>query len=218
MIDHRDVLSHLHRHGLYHQSGFDAGECLTLAHSLGQPQGERRDPSLIRPISPQPTDQARPNTLSSRYGLGPFPFHTDAAYWRHPPRFILFHCQHPGSGRRPTLLVDSHSWQLTSRDHRLLCNEVWRLETGRPFLCTVATIRQEQLAFRFDAACMRPLTSAALHAHAIIRDATRGSKVARVEWRPNDLLVIDNFRLLHARGEASAPDCDRVLARVLIRE
>jgi alpha-ketoglutarate-dependent taurine dioxygenase len=48
-------------------------------------------------------------------------------------------------------------------------------------------------------------------------DELRSSTVMPIYWRARDLLVIDNQRMLHARGSGSAPDQDRVLARILIR-
>src|SRR5690242_15684363 len=74
----------------------------------GTPVGETRSPEVLRTIRPQPVCAAPANTLSSRYGMGTFPFHTDTVYWRTPARFIPFHCVNTGSGGRPTLLLDPH--------------------------------------------------------------------------------------------------------------
>ena len=82
---------------------------LDLACQLGSPQPDPRDHLLVKDIHPQPKERANPNTLSSRYGLGAFPFHTEAAYLSAPPRFLLLYCVHPGDGARPTLLLDASS-------------------------------------------------------------------------------------------------------------
>ncbi|WP_206435101.1 hypothetical protein [Sphingobium yanoikuyae] len=41
-------------------------------------------------LQANPAEAARPNTLSSRYGLGAFPMHTDNALASPPPRYIIF--------------------------------------------------------------------------------------------------------------------------------
>jgi L-asparagine oxygenase len=210
------VKQNLLRHGWHYQSDFDYSQCLSLATILGLPKGDRRDPRLIRLVSPQPAGAAAKNTLSSRYGMDAFPFHTDTAYWPTPARFLLFHCLNPGAGDRPTLLVDGWTWSLTHLHRRLLCNEVWRTDIRKPFLCTAALESEGRLAFRFDEACMTPITSGAHQVRELVRENIEHSDTLEVRWRTHDLLVLDNHRMLHARGKSSLPDTDRVLARILI--
>lgn len=211
------ALRSLRSSGFHYQSGVELEACLPIAEFLGFPVSDARSPDPRRLISPQTVATAKPNTLSSRYGMRAFPFHTDAAYWPIPPRFILFHCLSPGAGSRPTLLIDPRAWRLLDGERRALCNEVWRLTTKRPFFCTAGTQRGDGLCLRFDEACMTPVTAGALSVRDTIRDAMRNSDVITIHWRSGDLLLVDNLRLLHARGEARYPDEDRVLARILIR-
>jgi hypothetical protein len=214
-----DATAHrsLRAHGFHYQPGVEARDCLAVANSLGVPVGDARNPEPLRLIRPQPLDKAKTNTLSSRYGLGAFPFHTDAAYWPIPPRFILFYCVNPGSGDRPTLLVDPQEWLLSDPIRLALCNEVWRVTTRRPFLCTVGTQGDNGLSVRFDEACMVPVTSGAQDVRETVRASLGSSSKTKIQWNEGDLLIVDNLRLLHARGEAAHADEDRVLARILIR-
>lgn len=204
--------------GFHYRRGVESTECLPIARSLGIPAGDVRSAELLRLIRPQGADSAKPNTLSSRYGLGAFPFHTDTAYWPTPARFILFHCVSPGAGDRPTILIDPRGWVLSESARRLLCNEVWRVTTRRPFHTTVGRQGEDGLCVRFDEACMAPVTSGAMKALEIMRESIVTSRELSVRWRQGDLLVVDNQRLLHARGSAARPDEDRVLARILIGE
>jgi alpha-ketoglutarate-dependent taurine dioxygenase len=182
------------------------------------PAGDARSGELLRQIRPQPANRAKPNTLSSRFGMDAFPFHTDTAYWPTPARFILFYCKNPGSGDRPTVLIDPRGWSLSEATKRLLCNEVWRVRTRRPFHCTIGSEGKDGLSVRFDEACMVPVTSGAQRALEFMRDTIIESCEFSIQWREGDLLVLDNQRLLHARGRTLRPDEDRVLARILIRE
>ena len=204
--------------GFHHSSGWERGAALKLAYFLGQPVGESRDPAIVRMLSPQVPSEALTNTLSSRYGMGPFPFHTESAYWRHPSRFVVLYCVHPGSGERPTLLKDSAEWDLSSRKLQILTHGAWKSGGSRRFVCAIGSRCSGRLRLRFDLDCMKPLNRAAREASEIVGLCMQSQMPQRIEWHPGDLLVIDNFRILHARGAAGAPDQDRILERVLVVE
>ncbi len=102
--------------------------------SLGDIRVDLRSPEPIRTIRPQPMNEAKANTLSSRYGMGSFPFHTDVAHWSEPAHFVLLYCEHPGSGARPTHLQDYQVWNLESEVKRAALREVWKTGTFRPQL------------------------------------------------------------------------------------
>jgi alpha-ketoglutarate-dependent taurine dioxygenase len=191
-------------------------DLLHIAGWLGAPKAEVRDAVFVKSISPTPSREAPRNTLSEMYGLGQFPLHTDAAYWEAPPRFILFYCIHPGSGQRPTVLVDTRQWRLARPERRALQNEVWVIHrTHKPFLCT-HSIADGHGGFRVDYECMRPAVRDCTSASKVVASAIAITPKTHVEWQPGDLVVIDNRRMLHGRGKANASDQDRVLKRVLI--
>jgi len=91
----------------------DAGNLLDFGSALGRLQLDLRDGVLVKDIRPQPKHIANTNTLSSRYGMGAFPVHTEAAYLHKPPRFLLLYCIEPGRGGRTTVLLDGKA--LSSR-------------------------------------------------------------------------------------------------------
>jgi hypothetical protein len=112
--------------------------------------------------------------------------------------------------------LDTRQWALSSSEEKMLRNEVWRISSRKPFLATAAVDTNKPLALRFDEACMAPVTSGARLALDVVRTAIRRSISVDILWRADDLLVIDNRRLLHARGTSASPDPDRTLARILI--
>lgn len=210
------ILSQLGLNGFCYLEAIDGPFVWDLATALGDPTADRRDPQLIRSIRPQDLTEAKENTLSSRYGLGPFPFHTDVAHWTTPARYVLLYCVDPGSGARPTLLSDSVRWNLSRTESRLLCNEVWKTGHRSPRLCTVGSMADGTVNIRFDPGCMLPLTEGARKTQQIIEAALGRAPQDRIDWRPGDLLVIDNYRVLHARGSTLARDTDRILERILV--
>jgi hypothetical protein len=189
---------------------------LEVSKLLGEIRTDARSPEPVRDIRPQTIDEAKENTLSSRYGIGSFPFHTDVAYWQRPARFVLLYCGNPGSGARPTYLQDAKSWKWTGDTEKAAIREVWKVGLARPYLCTMATRVAEDVAIRFDEACMTPMTAGAK----ALLDTTLSSicTAATIDiwWSPKKLLIIDNHRMVHARGKPNAPDPDRVLKRVLV--
>jgi L-asparagine oxygenase len=192
-----------------------SAELLAWACRLGNPISDPRDGCVVKTVAPAPTASAPPNTLSSRYGVGAFPFHTDGAHWRAPPGLLLIYCVHEGSGARPTHLHDTSSWELDGEERRVLRNEPWCVvEVPKPFLCTHLG-PDDALRVNYD--CMRPSGSAS-RAVAIIADRLAKRSAVSISWSPGNVLLIDNTRMLHARGTALMPDPDRQLTRILLRK
>jgi alpha-ketoglutarate-dependent taurine dioxygenase len=187
-----------------------------IARRFGPIEVDRRNSKKIREIQPQSKLSANPNTLSSRHGTGSFPFHTDCAHWSQPPRYLLLYCVNPGFGNRPTLVLDTKEWNWSDHQKRALCNEVWKRALKEPRLCTVAEKADFGLSIRFDEACMEPVTTGAKKLLTNIRKQIRRSSTISILWSPGDLLVLDNHRVLHSRGESNRPDPDRLLKRILV--
>jgi L-asparagine oxygenase len=195
----------------------DDDALIAVTRLVGSPFGEPRDPRLVRPTSPISAAHAPSNTLSSRYGFGAFPFHTDTAYLREPADILLLHCADPGASRRATALVDTRAWSLSPREAHVLRNEVWVVRSARPpFHCTVGTGRHE-LSVRCNFDCMGPAVRTRHESRAIIDEHLARAEKLLITWSTGDLLVLDNRRVLHARAPAVQEDSDRELKRVLVR-
>jgi len=196
--------------------GFDRSRLLEFANEFGTPTVDPRHPYPVRALSPQHVNEANPNTLSSRYGLLPFPFHTDVAHWHTPARTLFLYCVRPGSGHRPTTLIDPLQWKLSNDELHLLCESIWRSGCVRTFLCTVMEPENNSFSIRYDPGCMIPHSLSASDASMLIQRLITQSSLIQIEWSEQTLLVIDNTRILHARGAALQPDTDRVIERILI--
>ena len=204
--------------------GIYVGRCSTtqgfldLAFALGHPVGDIRDRRILKTISPRAGTAAPVNTLSSRYGFSAFPFHTETAYWRQPARYVLLRCISPGSGARQTLVHDCHTWRLSSEERTTLSRAIWKVSAPSPFLVSILENGSSMFSIRFDLDCMEPATRDCTESRAIVTSLI-GSRAPRpISWQENDLLVIDNWRCVHARGPAAQADGDRVLERILVRQ
>jgi len=188
----------------------------SIAQRIGPIAVDPRNSEKIREIRPEPHLTAKPNTLSSRHGTGRFPFHTYCAHWNQPARYLLLYCVNPGSGRRPTTFLDTQMWNWSETQVGVLCNEVWKRAHKEPRLCTIAERTDYGLSIRYDEACMEPLTIGAKSLLASIREKIVNSTTSSISWTPGELLILDNHRMLHSRGESNGPDRDRLLLRVLV--
>jgi L-asparagine oxygenase len=191
-------------------------DLLHVLQGLGEVRVDPRSPELVRDIRPQSADSANTNTLSSRYGTDQFPFHTDSAHWDRPARYLVLYCVDPGKGNRPTLLQDSRAWRLSDAEKDLACRALWKTGHVRPRLCMVAQHSKDCLTIRYDKDCMRPMTAEARELELIINSRITHSAQTQIDWEPECLLVIDNQRMVHARGKSNRIDSSRVLKRILI--
>lgn len=183
---------------------------------LGPITADARNPDPYRRIRPQTLDRANPNTLSSRYGTGRFPFHTDAAHWKVPPEYVILFCEASGSGERPTELIDTHRWVLTDQAQDEIVSGVWKIGHWRPRLGSVGTKSNGRLEIRYDDACMHPMNARARKLRDLLHEVVGKTTPEIVKWTRGKLLIIDNRRILHARGAAHAEDSDRILIRILV--
>src|ERR1700720_1820892 len=94
------LIQDLEEKGYHISQKCPSDELLDLIAPLGKIVVDPRNPSPIREIQPQTLEDATPNTLSSRFGLGQFPFHTDTAHWKIPARYLVLYCVCRGRGGR----------------------------------------------------------------------------------------------------------------------
>jgi alpha-ketoglutarate-dependent taurine dioxygenase len=191
-------------------------ELAEICAAFGTITTDRRSADPFRRISPQEIELAKINTLSSRYGSGAFPFHTDAAHWREPPSYLALFCEHPGSARRATFLIDTADWPVDEKLAHEMRSQLWKAGHKNPFLCTVSIGTGEHPSIRYDMACMRIASQSTDLLRRKLEELIAASKRIEVRWETNSLLVLDNSRMLHARAAAATPDGDRVLVRALI--
>lgn len=194
-------------------------ELLRIAAELGEPVPASPSRPVLQELTPLAAGDAPPRSLSAVHGVGSFPFHTDAAHHRQPPRWVVMHCIDPGPAHRPTLLADAARLSLTDRQWRALERAVcWVRSGGRGFLAAIVGHRDGRTMIRYDGGCMAPADPSFAGAAELFRDAVSAAPHVRLEWQRDDLVIFDNWRILHARGGASRADSGvRCLQRVLVR-
>lgn len=194
-----------------------ARNLVDLGTSFGAPIRSR--PShrgVVDILQPATKNQARPSSLSSRFGLEQFPFHTDLAHFRQPARYILMAALKDSS--TATLLIDTKNWALSASERLRLMHEAWFFAAGheRFLACILQEGSTGSFIFRYDREVMTPMIAAhAIDSIRIVERRIQASRPIRITWNMGDILVFDNWRILHGRGTHN-PAVDRCLLRMQI--
>lgn len=173
---------------------------------------------LVQQIIPRET--STPNTYSGIYGLGRFPFHSDLAHWPEPPRYLLLRCL-KGYAEVPTLLVDGRTLA-KAVSPKILSRAIVRPRRPRagvlPFLRLCEQTDDDGQRLRWDEVFLTPASKVGEIAYAAIHAWLADCQPLRCCLdAAGDVLVIDNWRMLHARAPVPVGRQDRHIERVYLR-
>jgi hypothetical protein len=186
-----------------------------LAGQLGRLIRRSTESSAITTLRPIDAHVARRRSLSRQFSLGRFPFHIDTAHWPMPCRYVVMACVIPGAGNRPSLLLDTKELPLSPEQSALLEEAPLRIRNGRhSFFGTI--LRKERPFVRYDPGCMEAVSRDGAQALGVYSSPSWRQYIAEVRWEPGMAVVIDNWRVLHARGDALRDDRERTLVRILV--
>jgi hypothetical protein len=187
-------------------------ELLGLAQQLGKVAGNIEHPlTVLRPRAPS---ESRLNTLSKKYGMGDFPLHADTSHWICPVRYVLF-LGVRGCQEAPTRILDTRLISLTTAEEAIAQQSLFVFQSGaRSFYSSIKDPRRPFI--RFDPGCMKPVSSQARHAINLFAADRNSNCIIEINWMPSQLLVLDNWRVLHGRGVARK-NSNRVLLRAYVK-
>ncbi|WP_018427723.1 TauD/TfdA family dioxygenase [Hoeflea sp. 108] len=190
-------------------------DTLGVATELGVPLAPWEG-GLIQKLVPRAS--AAPNTYSGIYGLDRFPFHTDLAHWRQPPRYLLLRCI-KGFLDVPTLLIDGQTI-VDTVTLDVLTRAI--VKPRRPQNGAVPLLRLcEQVdnghRVRWDEVFLKPASRVGEGASQQIT-----TLLSEVDPRSialanaGDTLLVDNWRMLHARSRVFEGRESRMIERVYL--
>jgi hypothetical protein len=184
----------------------------TMAGRLGTPVADRGS-DIFQALKPTTPKQAHPSSLSAQFGTGELPLHMDTAHWTTPCRYVVLACLEPGPSPTPTYLYDCMTSPFDNNETRVLREGLFHVKNGRKsfYSSVVSSMRSY---FRFDPGCMFPMNDAAKDAAHVFTQKLENS--IKFHWRRGALLVLDNWRVLHGRGEAHGDEGGRILLRSLV--
>jgi alpha-ketoglutarate-dependent taurine dioxygenase len=141
--------------------------------------------------------------------VGAFPLHSDGAHLSQPPDYIVLAAN--SASPTPTLLWSEEiNWLALQDDLR---HGLFRVAGGdRSFLA----VAHDGTRLRFDPGCMLPIDRRSKRVLEYFASAV--SDASRHYWSgERQVVVIDNRRTLHARGDATG-EPTRSLGRIMLRK
>ncbi|WP_047980183.1 Fe(II)-2OG oxygenase family protein [Ornithinibacillus contaminans] len=203
------------------KSNIDKDELLKLARAIGVPIASRRHGSLLDKLRLQEVHEANPNSLSAIHGTGTFPLHSDTAHWKTPARFVILFAKEIKSACYPTILMDTTVLDFDETKYEVLKRGIFTVKNGRrSFLTTIISNSEKNSSefIRYDQGCMKPANKTGETADKYLNKLIDNAEPIIVNWEQGDLLIFDNWRFLHGRGQKGneALNIDRLLYRVLI--
>jgi hypothetical protein len=165
-------------------------------------------------VEPLAAEDAHPRSLSARYGMSALPFHIELSHRPRPCRYILLGCVDPGSPAATTTLLDWRKLGFSQDELALLEETPILVRAGRRSF--YSTILAPGGAFlRYDPGCLEALDNSGRRALQLIDDRVAAAPYDAHNWHQGDIIIIDNWRVLHGRGPSKPGSCRR-LARILI--
>jgi len=166
----------------------------------------------------QPRTEAAPNTYSGNFGLGSFPMHTDLAHWKSPPRYLLLRCL-KGYQDVPTLLLDGRD-MIASVSRNLLSRAIFKPRRPRDGKLTLVRLLDQsgdREVLRWDEIFLQPASRVGERVDVQVRGWLSTATPFRLAlFRPGDTLIVDNWRMLHARSPIPTDREDRAIQRVYL--
>jgi hypothetical protein len=203
LIDMDNLAARVLRDGWFKSTVTEMGHAMhsapeNIARRLGDPVRGRAGQKIEALI---PTEQARANakSLSVVHGLGSFPMHTDGAHRLQPPRFVVLVCASPGKSPVPTTLIRFRDLQVSASEQAGLEAAPFLVRNGRRSFYSTIYSRCRPF-IRYDAGCMMPQGSESEAGLKLIAQRANEVGFTPVHWRTGDVLVIDNWNVLHGRG------------------
>lgn len=193
------------------------GPLMQLAQLLGEPVPARIDGPLLDKLVVRQPSEAHRNSLSSRYGTGAFPLHTDGAHHAVVPKYVILRMTSERESSRGTVLMDFRN-SLDPHQAGVLSHEPWIVRTGRrAFLSSIL----DGKSLRFDFDIMVPALPGSARAPGIVRAVAASARSTVLKWTQHLTVIIDNHRVVHGR-ESVTPELleteERQLERILVRE
>lgn len=186
-----------------------------LVRSLGRVMPNRRTGSSFADLVPYAICEAPERSMSSLVGKSPQPMHSDGAFTPEPPRYLLFECLEEGEGKCPTHISTLNEADIISEQPKLLTTPQWVFDNGvdRGFYGAVFERVNSLVRVRFDPFCMSPASFSQYSVTDAETVIDRYTQHRSVDWVTGAILMIDNWRCLHARGAGSDNSPSRRLRR-----
>lgn len=186
-------LLQLAKDGVLQRDNHDVASALELLNSIGAVDSDR-----ISILNPKSVEQSDPWSLSGVYGRESFPWHTDGAISRLPPRFVALLALACDADSASTELLDVVN-DLPDGLHRDIRTWVHRGADrfGRVYTYRATETHSGERLYRWDERIFAPGSDRAREVSRLLSEVTPSRTVT---WQPGRLVIFNNWRFLHRRS------------------
>lgn len=173
---------------------------------------------IVQTLKPKKYSDARKNTYSSIFGYEEFPLHSDYAHWITPPRYLILRCISGSSSVYTKLL---HSSKLIS-NYGDLCRRavvIARRKSNEEIMMPLPILfeRNGEFGFRWDSFFLEKVNSASKELNEIILKIKSSECSEYLLENFGDLIIIDNWKILHGRSSVPLDASNRLVERVFLK-
>lgn len=197
------ILNKILQHGWVEIENISTEKTLTeLASVVGNilvhPNGEN-----IATLNPSQGQKSIKGTFSNTFGLQKFPLHTDTAFWSTPTRFVMLCSFKPSLCNTEIIHIDEIWQNLNSDDKSHAKKAVYMIKTihGQHY-SSVLFQNNGVEGFKYDPCSMFPINNSAKIFDKKLKSILNELKPMEINWTGNKVLIFDNWKTLHGRGEA----------------
>ncbi len=201
------IIESLHVKGFWRSQDLVEASVLDLVRQVGHVSRE------AEVLEPRASGEARDWSLSRHYGLRAFPWHTDGAISRHPPRYVALYARSVELGGATTDLLDVQA-RSSAQFFETVKSCVLRGcdSVGRPVIRRAYEVLEGSPCIRWDRRVFSVDAPRVRRAEDLLN---RLQASHSVDWRDGMLIIFDNWRFLHRRSDVR-PDEKRTLLRFYI--
>lgn len=175
--------------------------------------------SEIQELIPKEASDSPPNIYSGNFGCADFPFHSDLAHWFLPPRFLVLRCVEGARDVKTRLIDSKFIVQTLGADdlRRTIVQSRRPVEGNRSLLRILERDSSGEFRFRWDSLFIVPASEHSSRTCAAIQKCIAVSRPKDfVLENPGDTLVVDNWRMLHARSAVPQTGRNRKIHRAYL--
>lgn len=157
------------------------------------------------------------DSLSFNFGYSNFPFHTDTAFWPLPARYLVLTSENISDCS--TFLFDFNLIfnECNAKELLDIKKSVFLLKTFAVQKFTTLVIQEkETIGIRYDPNIMFPVNNSSKRTIELINCSLEKLKSIEVEWTGDNIIIVDNWRFMHSRGDTSN-DKERLLKRIYLK-
>lgn len=188
---------------------------IEIASNIGKiqthPNGE-----LVGTIIPKNKTNAILNSFSYKYEHNTFPLHTDTAFWNVPAKYVLLFSELESQTATTIIHVQDILSILSEQQWNDVEKSIFVIKTPETsFYTKIIGKVENQLFFRFDSNCMKPINDSAKKTQKVFEEKLQLLTKNRVFWNKPKVLIFDNWKTFHGR-EAIIGNENRILKRIYI--